>query len=239
MVDVLKILDIDYVTTNAGSSFRGLHESILNYGGNRKPELITCAHEEQLGRDGARLCEGRRQADRRGVPRHGRHPARRDGGVQRVVRSRARGPDRGQLLDGDERRVLEWIHAAQDCIQPIRDYIKWDDAPTSLQSFNESLVRAHKIATTAADGPCRDRRGQHRAGGSPPATRASRCRGRAPTRPPRGDDAALRRSGAAARRGGGARDRRGPRRARSSGRRAARRARRDAAGSRRRAAAAA
>ena len=36
---------------------------------------------------------------------------------------------------------------------PIRDYIKWDDAPTSLQSFNESLVRAHKIATTPPQGP--------------------------------------------------------------------------------------
>ena len=47
MVDLLKNLDIDYVTTNAGSSFRGLHESILNYGSNRKPELITCVHEEQ------------------------------------------------------------------------------------------------------------------------------------------------------------------------------------------------
>ena len=59
----------------------------------------------------------------------------------------------GNYLDGDERRVLEWIHAAQDCIQPIRDYIKWDDAPSSLQSFNESLVRAHKIATTPPMGP--------------------------------------------------------------------------------------
>src|SRR4051794_25525021 len=45
MVDVMKTLDLDYVCANPGSSFRGLHESIINYGGNRQPELITCCHE--------------------------------------------------------------------------------------------------------------------------------------------------------------------------------------------------
>ena len=46
MVDVLKSLGIDYVAANPGSSFRGLHESVINYGGNEKPEFITCCHEE-------------------------------------------------------------------------------------------------------------------------------------------------------------------------------------------------
>ena len=46
MVDVIKTLGFDYVATNPGPSFRSLHESIVNYGGNRKPELLTCLHEE-------------------------------------------------------------------------------------------------------------------------------------------------------------------------------------------------
>ena len=46
MIDVIRTLDIDYVTTNPGSSFRSLHESLVNYGGNKKPELLTCLHEE-------------------------------------------------------------------------------------------------------------------------------------------------------------------------------------------------
>ena len=46
MVDVIKSLKIDYACSNPGSSFRGLHESIINYGGNRSPEFITCCHEE-------------------------------------------------------------------------------------------------------------------------------------------------------------------------------------------------
>src|SRR5688572_4575538 len=46
MVDVIKTLDFKYVATNPGSSFRSLHESLVNYGGNTKPELLTCLHEE-------------------------------------------------------------------------------------------------------------------------------------------------------------------------------------------------
>src|SRR5215471_13546690 len=45
MVDVIKSLGFEYVVANPGSSFRGLHESLINYGGN-KPEFITCCHEE-------------------------------------------------------------------------------------------------------------------------------------------------------------------------------------------------
>ena len=46
MVDVLKSLGFDYICANPGSSFRGIHESVINYGGNQRPELITCCHEE-------------------------------------------------------------------------------------------------------------------------------------------------------------------------------------------------
>src|SRR4051812_11690236 len=46
MVDVIKTLDLKYVATTPGASFRSLHESIVNYGGNTKPELLTCLHEE-------------------------------------------------------------------------------------------------------------------------------------------------------------------------------------------------
>src|SRR5262245_52631567 len=46
MVDVLKSLNIEYVASNPGSSFRGIHESIINYGGNQAPEFLTCCHEE-------------------------------------------------------------------------------------------------------------------------------------------------------------------------------------------------
>src|SRR5438105_10409933 len=46
MVDVIKSLGIEYICANPGSSFRGLQESVVNYGGNKSPEFITCCHEE-------------------------------------------------------------------------------------------------------------------------------------------------------------------------------------------------
>src|SRR5580692_7226956 len=46
MIDVFKVLGFEYVCANPGSAFRGIHESVINYGGNAKPEFITCCHEE-------------------------------------------------------------------------------------------------------------------------------------------------------------------------------------------------
>ena len=46
MVDVIKAMGIEYVAFNPGSSFEGLHESLINYGKNSMPEIITCCHEE-------------------------------------------------------------------------------------------------------------------------------------------------------------------------------------------------
>ena len=46
MVDVIRSLGIEYCAANPGSSFRGIHESIVNYAGNKMPELLTCLHEE-------------------------------------------------------------------------------------------------------------------------------------------------------------------------------------------------
>src|SRR2546426_1109006 len=63
MMDVLKTLNFEYITTNPGSSFQGLHESIINYGGNKAPELLTCCHEESAGGPGHRLPEKRRKAN--------------------------------------------------------------------------------------------------------------------------------------------------------------------------------
>src|SRR3954452_3432561 len=46
MVDVIKTLDIKYLPANCASSYRGIHESLINYGKNKTPEFLTCPHEE-------------------------------------------------------------------------------------------------------------------------------------------------------------------------------------------------
>jgi len=55
----------------------------------------------------------------------------------------------GNGLDANKRRPgTEWNHSVQDAALMVRDYVKWDDYPMSLQHFAESAVRAYKIAMT-------------------------------------------------------------------------------------------
>jgi acetolactate synthase I/II/III large subunit len=149
MVDVLKTLDFEYVATNPGSSFRSLHESLVNYGGNRKPELLTCLHEESA----VGMAHGYAKASGKpmAVMVHGTV------GLQHASMALYNAwCDRvpvfliaGNGLDANKRRPgTEWNHSVQDCALMVRDYVKWDDYPMSLQHFAESAVRAYKIAMT-------------------------------------------------------------------------------------------
>jgi acetolactate synthase I/II/III large subunit len=46
VVDLLRAVGVEHVALNPGATFRGLHDSLVNYGGSRGPELILTAHEE-------------------------------------------------------------------------------------------------------------------------------------------------------------------------------------------------
>ena len=150
MVDVIKTLDFDYVAANPGSSFRSLHESVVNYGGNKKPELITCLHEESA----VALAHGYAKAAGKpmAVLAHGTV------GLQHAAMAIYNAwCDRvplvifaGNGIDANTRRPgTEWSHSVQDAAAIVRDFVKWDDMPGSLQHFAESAVRAYKVATAA------------------------------------------------------------------------------------------
>ena len=154
MVDVLKSLGFEYVCANPGSSFRALHESLVNYGGNKAPELITCCHEEQsvAMADGFAKMEGKPLA----VMAHSTV------GLQHAAMAiynayAGRSPAfiiLGNTIDATARRpLIEWYHSAQDAVAMVRDYSKWDDLPISLPHFAESAVRAYKLAVTPPMGP--------------------------------------------------------------------------------------
>ena len=150
MVDVIKTLDIDYVASNPGSSFRSLHESTVNYGGNKKPEFITCLHEESS----IAMAHGYAKAAGKpmGVYAHGTVGLQH--GAMAIYNAWC---DRvpivmfaGNGIDADKRRPgTEWSHSVQDAGALVRDFVKWDDMPGSLQHFAESTVRAYKLATTS------------------------------------------------------------------------------------------
>lgn len=149
MVDVLKTLDIEYIAANPASSFRSLQESLINYGSNRKPEWLTCMHEESsvgMARGYFKIENKPMAAIMHGVV-----------GLQHAAIAIYHAfSDRvpvylilGNTFDATERRPgAEWRHSVQDAAAMVRDYIKWDDMPISLEHFAESAVRAYKIAMT-------------------------------------------------------------------------------------------
>lgn len=138
MVDTLKSLDFDYVAINPASSFRGLQEAIINYGNNTKPEILTCTHEEIA----VSMAQG--YAKMSGKPlavlAHGtvglQHAAM---GLYNAFCDKV--PVYlliGNIVTADKRGPLvEWAHSAQDPAAIVRDFVKWDDQPGSLQHFAE------------------------------------------------------------------------------------------------------
>jgi len=154
MVDIIKSLGFEYIAANPGSSFRSLHESLVNYGANKMPELLTCCHEESsvAMADGYAKVEGKPMAVM----------ARSTVGLQHASMAiynayAGRVPAfiiLGNTIDAAARRPgIEWYHSAQDAAGMVRDYTKWDDLPISLVHFAESAVRAYKIAMTPPRGP--------------------------------------------------------------------------------------
>jgi thiamine pyrophosphate-dependent acetolactate synthase large subunit-like protein len=154
MVDVIKSLDIDYIASNPGSSFRGLQESISIYGDNKKPEFLTCLHEETAAamshgyakvafKPMAVACHGTVGLQHASMAVYNAYCDR----APMVIFA-------GNHMEATGRRPgAEWSHSALDCVKLVRDFIKWDDTPLSLTHFAESTVRAYKLAVTPPMGP--------------------------------------------------------------------------------------
>ncbi len=91
VADALRALDIPYIALNPGASYRGLHDSLVNYLGNERAADAALPARGERGRDRARLCQGHRQGDGRGGALQCRADARHHGDLQRLVRPHADG----------------------------------------------------------------------------------------------------------------------------------------------------
>lgn len=155
MVDVLKTLGFEYVVANPASSFRGLHESFINYGGNTAPEWLTCTHEQAAVNiaNGYYAVAGKPMAVVTFAPSGLQHAAM---GIFGAFSGRT--PTYllcANIPGGEDRRPLfDWgPHAMTDPAAMVRDMLKWDDTPASLTHFAESAVRAYRMAMTPPRGP--------------------------------------------------------------------------------------
>jgi acetolactate synthase I/II/III large subunit len=154
MVDAIQACGFKYVSLNPGSSYRGLHDSLVNYGGN-DPEIITCNHEKLA----VGIAHGYAKAAREPMAcilhdivgllqgTMGIYYAWIDRAP--VVVFGGAGP-----MAYDRRRPnIDWIHTANVQGNVVRDYTKWDDQPASIASVPESVMRGYRIATAQPQGP--------------------------------------------------------------------------------------
>jgi acetolactate synthase I/II/III large subunit len=154
MVDVCKTLNLDYLAACPGSTFRGLQESFINYGQNKRPEWLTCMHEEVsvgmahgyakvTGKPMAAMVHGTVGTQHAAMALYNAYCDR----VPMLVFT-------GNAGALDERRPgVEWFHSVQNGASTVRDFVKWDDYPMSLQHFAESTVRGYTLACAQPPGP--------------------------------------------------------------------------------------
>jgi thiamine pyrophosphate-dependent acetolactate synthase large subunit-like protein len=155
VADALRATDIPYIALNPGASYRGLHDSLVNYLGNERPQMLLCLHEESAVAiaQGYAKVTGKAMA----VAVHS------NVGLMHATMAifnawcdrmpmvilGATGP-----VDAVKRRPwIDWIHTARDQGALIRGYTKWDDQPASPAAAREAVLRANWIANTAPRGP--------------------------------------------------------------------------------------
>jgi len=155
LAELLSRLDLRYIALVPGSSYRGLHDSLVNYNGNRDPQLLVCLHEEHAVAiaHGYAKVTGRPMA----VAIHSNvglmhasmaiYNAYCDRVPMLIIG--ATGP-----VDAARRRPwIDWIHTSADQGALIRHYSKWDDQPASVEAALDSLARAYAITREAPSAP--------------------------------------------------------------------------------------
>jgi thiamine pyrophosphate-dependent acetolactate synthase large subunit-like protein len=155
VADTLRALDIPYIAVTPGASYRGLHDSIVNYLGNSMPQMLLCVHEESA----VAIAHGWAKVTGKAIAA----AVHSNVGLQHATMAMFNAwCDRMPLVvlgatgpvDAMKRRPwIDWIHTARDQGTLIRGYTKWDDQPASPGAAREAILRGTWIANTAPQGP--------------------------------------------------------------------------------------
>jgi acetolactate synthase-1/2/3 large subunit len=155
VADAMRALDIPYIALNPGASYRGLHDSLVNYLGNERPQMLLCLHEEAA----IAIAHGYAKVTGKAMAAAVHSNVGLMHGTMAIFNAwcdrmpmvilGATGP-----VDASKRRPwIDWIHTARDQGALIRGYTKWDDQPASPLAAREAVLRAGWIANTAPCGP--------------------------------------------------------------------------------------
>ena len=154
IVDLLHAYDLPHAAINPGASYRGLHDSIVNYGGDR-PTMMLCQHEETA----VQIAHGYAKASGRPMVAilhnlvgllHANmaiYYAYIDRAPIFIIG--ATGP-----MDETKRRPrIDWIHTAQGQGEAVRAYTKWDYQPHAIGGVPDAFARAYAVMMTEPRGP--------------------------------------------------------------------------------------
>lgn len=153
--EMLRRLGIRYVVQNPGSSFAGLHDSLVNYLGNSDPTMMLALNEQVA----MAIAHGYAKASGEPMAVIVHSNVGLMNGVMGVYNAwvdrvpvyilGASGP-----ADADQRTPwIHWIHNSRDQASMIRHFIKWDDTPGSAPALIESMLRANILGRTLPAGP--------------------------------------------------------------------------------------
>jgi len=173
IAELLRELEIPYIALTPGASFRGLHDSLVNYLGNTRPELLLCIHEEHA----VALAHGYTRVTGKplAVALHANV-----GLMHATMAIFNAWCDRIPILllgavgpiDATQRRPwVDWIHTSRDLGALVRGYTKWDDLPGSIGAALEAIVRGYRLSMTPPQAPvyiCLDAALQEQAQAVPP-----------------------------------------------------------------------
>jgi thiamine pyrophosphate-dependent acetolactate synthase large subunit-like protein len=155
VAETLRALEIPYIAVTPGASYRGLHDSIVNYLGNTAPQMLLCVHEEAA----VAIAHGYAKVTGKAIAA----AVHSNVGLQHATMAMFNAwCDRMPVLvlgatgpvDAMKRRPwIDWIHTARDQGALVRGYTKWDDQPASPGAAREALLRGAWIANAAPRGP--------------------------------------------------------------------------------------
>ncbi|HEX6025225.1 MAG TPA: thiamine pyrophosphate-binding protein [Solirubrobacter sp.] len=152
VVEFLQAAGIEHVALNPGASFRGLHDSLDVAGA---PEIVVALHEEVAVAiaHGYAKSAGRPMAvmlhDQVGL--HHAAMALFNAWVDAVPMLVIGGTGPRDVTR--RRPWIDWIHSGHPEAAVIRDVIKWDAEPATLEALPGTLARALRIAVTPPAGP--------------------------------------------------------------------------------------
>ncbi len=155
IAEVLRRLGTEFIALNPGSSYRHLHDSLVNYLGNRSPQMLMVLHEEHA------IAIAHGYAKVTGKPMAAAVHSN-VGLMHATMAIYNAWCDRAPVMvlgangpvDAPRRRPwIDWIHTTRDQAALIRNFLKWDDEPVSPAAAVESLLRAWQLARQSPSGP--------------------------------------------------------------------------------------